>query len=44
MNSTLKSLLFWMSLVVVLVLIWQFSTNLGSTGTEITYSDFRNRV
>ena len=26
MNSTLKSLLFWMVLIVVGVLIWQFST------------------
>jgi cell division protease FtsH len=43
-NSTLKSLLFWMSLVVVLVLIWQFSSTLGSTGTAITYSEFRSRV
>ena len=27
MNSTLKSLLFWMALVVLGVLIWNFSTH-----------------
>ena len=44
MNSTLKSLLFWMSLAVVLVLIWQFSATLQSGGTEITYSEFLGRA
>jgi cell division protease FtsH len=43
-NSTLKSLLFWMSLAVVLVLIWQFSAQLQSGGTEISYSTFVESV
>ena len=44
MNSTLKSLLFWMALVVVLALIWQFSTSLNGGGTQITFSEFMTRV
>jgi cell division protease FtsH len=43
-NSTLKSLLFWMVLVVILVLIWQFSNALTSTSTEIAFSEFIDRV
>ena len=41
MNSTLKSLLFWMVLVVVGVLIWTFSTNLtGKSETTMAFSTF----
>ena len=43
MNSTLKSLLFWMALVVVLALIWQFST-WPASGTQIPFSDFYTRA
>jgi cell division protease FtsH len=39
-NSTLKSLLFWMSLVVVLILIWQFAESLNGGGKELTYTEF----
>ena len=35
MNSTLKSLLFWMALAVLLVLIWQFSNSLQGSGTTL---------
>jgi cell division protease FtsH len=42
-NSTLKSLLFWMALVVVLALIWQFST-WPASGTQIPFSDFYARA
>ena len=44
MNSTLKSLLFWMVLVVILALIWQFSVNLQTSSQVITFSDFLERV
>ncbi|HVT46309.1 MAG TPA: ATP-dependent zinc metalloprotease FtsH [Vicinamibacterales bacterium] len=44
MNSTLKSLLFWMVLVVILALIWQFSSQLQSGGSDISFSDFLTRV
>ena len=44
MNSTLKSLLFWMALVVVLAMIWQFSNQLQSGGSEITFTDFLTKV
>ena len=37
MNSTLKSLLFWMVLVVIAALIWQF-TSLRSGDDEITFT------
>ena len=40
MNSTLKSLLFWMVLVVVGVLIWTFSTSLTKPETPMAFSEF----
>ena len=40
MNSTLKSLLFWMVLVVVGVGIWNFSTKLQTKDRLIGFSDF----
>jgi cell division protease FtsH len=43
LNSTLKSLLFWMVLVVVGVLIWQF-TNFPSKDDPITFSQFLRNV
>ncbi|HEY3384814.1 MAG TPA: ATP-dependent zinc metalloprotease FtsH [Vicinamibacterales bacterium] len=44
MNSTLKSLLFWMVLVVVGVLIWNFSTNFQQRDSVIAFSEFMQRV
>ena len=44
MNSTLKSLLFWMVLVVVGVLIWQFSTGLRPNPSPIPFSQFLQKV
>ena len=44
MNSTLKSLLFWMVLVVVGVLIWNFSTTLQNKDTEMSFSTFLQHV
>ena len=40
MNTTLKSLLFWMVLVVVGVLIWNFSTKFQQHDRQVTFSDF----
>jgi len=44
LNSTLKSLLFWMVLVVVGVLIWNFSQTFRPSPTEISFSTFLDRV
>ncbi|ODS59128.1 MAG: cell division protein FtsH [Acidobacteria bacterium SCN 69-37] len=44
MSSTLKSLLFWMTLVVVLALIWQFAGALQTSGTRISFSEFLTKV
>ncbi len=44
MNSTLKSLLFWMVLVVVGVLIWQFSTQFNRNPKPITLTEFLQKV
>ena len=44
MNSTLKSLLFWMVLVVVGVLIWNFSTSFKQRDSVITFSEFMQKV
>jgi len=43
-SSTLKSLLFWMTLVVVLALIWQFSSALQNSGDRISFSEFLTKV
>ena len=40
MNSTMKSLLFWMALVVVGVLIWNFSTNFQTRDRSVSFSEF----
>jgi cell division protease FtsH len=44
LNSTLKSLLFWMVLVVVGVLIWNFSQTFRTPPAEIPFSTFLDRV
>ena len=40
MNSTLKSLLFWMALVVLALLIWNFSTKFQHADKTVTFSEF----
>ncbi|MPY91281.1 MAG: ATP-dependent zinc metalloprotease FtsH [Luteitalea sp.] len=40
MNSTLKSLLFWIGLVVVVVLIWNFSQTFQNRERSVPYSEF----
>jgi len=44
LNSTLKSLLFWMVLVVVGVLIWNFSTKFQTHDHQLTFSEFMQSV
>jgi len=44
LNSTLKSLLFWMVLVVVGVLIWNFSANFQQRDSVISFSEFMEKV
>jgi cell division protease FtsH len=44
MNSTLKSLLFWVVLVVIGALIWQFSASIQHSPDEISYTEFLARV
>ena len=44
MNSTLKSLLFWMVLVVVGVIIWNFSTKFQQHEHQATFSEFMSWV
>jgi len=44
LNSTLKSLLFWMVLIVVGVLIWQFSTSFQRTEAPMPFSQFLKKV
>ena len=40
MNSTLKSLLFWVVLVVIGVLIWNFSTKFQHADRLVKFSEF----
>jgi cell division protease FtsH len=44
LNSTLKSLLFWMVLVVVGVLIWNFSTKYQTRDSRLSFSEFMSSV
>ena len=44
MNSTLRNLLFWMGLVVLGAVIWQFSAGLQRSEEKITFSEFLARV
>jgi cell division protease FtsH len=44
LNSTLKSLLFWMVLVVVGVLIWNFSTGFQGPDRPMSFSEFIAKV
>ncbi len=44
MNSTLKSLLFWMVLIVVGALIWNFSNNFQRSETPMNFTAFLQRV
>ena len=44
MNSTLKSLLFWMVLVVIGILIWEFSTNFQRNDTPVNLTEFLDKV
>ena len=44
LNSTLKSLLFWMVLVVVAVLIWNFSANFSKGPQQIPFTTFLKDV
>ncbi len=44
MNSTLKSLVFWMVLVVVAVGVWNFSSKFQSPSKPVPFSDFMTDV
>jgi hypothetical protein len=44
MNSTLKSLLFWMALVILGAGIWHFSASMQSSADDITYTQFRDHL
>ena len=44
MNTSLRSLVFWMVLVVVVVMIWNFSSNLGQTAEPMPFSEFLRSV
>ena len=44
MNSTLKSLLFWMVLIVVGVMIWQFSNTFQRAENPMTFTAFLQHV
>ena len=44
MNTSLRSLVFWMVLFVVVVLIWNFSSNLGQAEEPMPFSEFLRLV
>ena len=44
MNSTLKSLVFWMALVIIGVLVWNFSTQFQASAKPLSFSEFMGSV
>jgi len=44
MNSTLKSLVFWMALVIIGVIVWNFSTQLKTSLQPLSFSEFMGAV
>jgi cell division protease FtsH len=44
MNSTLKSLLIWLGIIVLIVAIWQFAAAFQSPAKEISLTDFMTKV
>ncbi len=40
MNSTLKSAVFWVALIVVAILVWNFSTRFQQHDRSVTFSEF----
>ena len=44
MNSTLKSLVFWMVLIAVAVLVWNFSSKFQRNESATTFSEFISMV
>ena len=47
MNSTVKTIMFWVFILVCLMLLWtvvQRGTNMGGKDTEVTYSDLLNKI
>jgi cell division protease FtsH len=44
MSSTLKTVLFWIGVGVVILLVWEFSASLQHTEQDIPFSEFMERV
>ena len=44
MSVNLRSLVFWMVLIVVVVLVWNFSTQFQAGDSSVTFSEFIRRV
>ena len=44
MNSSLKSLVFWMALVIIGVIVWNFSTQLQTSLQPLSFSEFMASV
>ena len=44
MNSTIKGFLFWTSMIVLAVLVWQVTANFSQTETKISLTEFMDRV
>ena len=44
MNATLKSMVFWMVLVVVGIVVWNFSSRLQTSAQALSFSEFMTSV
>ncbi|MGA2730149.1 MAG: ATP-dependent metallopeptidase FtsH/Yme1/Tma family protein, partial [Terracidiphilus sp.] len=47
MNSTVKTIMFWVFILICLMLLWgvvQRGTNMGGKDAEVSYSDLLDRI
>ena len=44
MNSTMRSLVFWMAMAVIAVMVWNFSTKFQASAKSLTFTEFMMAV
>ena len=44
MNSTMRSLVFWMAMAVIAVMVWNFSTKFQTAAKSLTFTEFMMAV
>jgi hypothetical protein len=44
LNSTMRSLVFWMAMAVIAVMVWNFSTKFQASAKSLTFTEFMMAV